>query len=245
MKKHIVIWSTLLLLNNQVLAKDFSYPELMVKPSASERLLMEAKNEKKRGILEPLALQISAITTFTSGLMQFTMNNNDGVANVTEQDKDDTKMAGLTGMIVGGTWLAINYTQFTRKKAYWKAYKKVKGMKGNSKEARLSKERIAEEELAYRAELARKFTYVSVGTNLAASLYMMSTVEKESMSELTNAVALVASFMPLLFKTREERIYKQHKEYKKKIYAPLVNFRMFYDQVAKTYRPGLGLSLTF
>lgn len=219
------------------MAKDFSYPELMVQPSASDRLLMEAKQEKNRGILEPLALQISALSTFTAGVLQYSSN--------TDEVSDPDKFSGLAGMIVGGTWLAINYTQFKRKKAYWRAYKKVKGMKGNSKQDKLSRERIAEEELAYRAELARKFTYVSVGTNFAASVYMMSNVEKDTISELTNAVALLASVMPLLFKTREERIYEQHKKYKKKIYAPLVNLRMFYDQVAKTYRPGLGLSYTF
>ena len=226
MKKHIIFLVTLLLFNNQVMAKDFSYPELMVQPSATDRLLMETKAEKKRGLLEPLALQISAFSTFTAGLLQYSSN--------TDGKSDPNKFSGLTGMIIGGTWLAINYTQFKRKKAYWHAYKKVKGMKGKTKQMKLARERIAEEELAYRAELARKFTYVSVGTNLAASIYMMSQVEKETISELTNAVALLASVMPLLFKTREERVYEQHQNYKKKIYAPLVNFRMFYDQVAKT-----------
>lgn len=237
MKRHIAIWSTLLLLTQNVHAKNFSYPELIVKPSASDRLLLEAKTERKRKVYEPLGMQLSAMATLTAGVTQYFGNTN--------KVDDPNKFAGLTGMVVGGTWMVINYMQFNRKKAYYEAFKRVKGLPSKSQGDKLTKERLAEEEIAYRASLARKFAYASVGTNLAASLYMMSNAEDDSKATLTNAIAIATSFLPLLFKMREERVYRSQQNYKKKIYAPLVNFNMFFDQKDKKYHPGMALNYAF
>lgn len=237
MKRHIAFWSALLILSQTATAKDFSYPELIVKPSASDRLLLEAKLERTRKVYEPLGMQLSATATLTTGILQY-------IGDTNEVDDPD-KFAALTGMIVGGTWLVVNYMNFNRKKAYWNAYKKIKGLPEKSQGDRLTKERLAEEEIAYRASLAKKFTYASVATNLGASIYMYSNAEDDSKAKLTGAVSMLTAFVPLLFQMREERIHKSQQNYKKKIYAPLVNMNMFFDQKSKKYTPGLAFNLGF
>ena len=75
----------------------FDYPELMVTPSASNRLLMMAKKEKAKKIFEPMAMQISALTTLVAS---FTTSSELKVLGTGEENNANT-----IGLIVGGGWL--------------------------------------------------------------------------------------------------------------------------------------------
>lgn len=239
MNKHsvaIFVTFIFLFLTNISLAKDFSYPELLVKPSASDRLLMEAKRERKSRAYEPIPMQISAASTFVAGILQY--------SNTNEIDDPD-KYAALTGTLVGATWLTLNFIQFNRKKAYYNGYRSVKSMSAKNKEEQLARERIAEEILMERAKLAKKFAYISAATNFGASVYMMSAAESKSTSKIVNAFSMLASFIPIIFHIREREVYEIHKSYKKKIYAPLVNLDLFHNKVTNEYHPGMKLSFNF
>src|SRR5262249_20459832 len=51
----------------QSTSDEFDYPELLVTPSASERLKMEAKSEKSAGLSRMLPIEISGALTLLAG----------------------------------------------------------------------------------------------------------------------------------------------------------------------------------
>ena len=214
----------------------FDYPELVVTPSASDRILMEAKKEQSKKIYEPTPLQISAATTFIASILHS--------GEINEQDDPDKK-SGLVGMLVGGGWLAFNYFYFNKSKFYTKTYGDLKKMPGKTKAQKLAKERLAEEALRDRAEMTKKFTWISAFTNFGASMYMMSSVNKKTTAEVLDILAAITSFIPVIFDMNEVKIYETHQSYKKKIYAPLVQTKLFFDKGAQKYVPGINLSYNF
>lgn len=57
--------------------------------------------------------------------------------------------------------------------------------------------------------------------------------------------AIVASFTPLLFKSRWQEIAEDQQLYKKRIYGPIASATFVKDPASQKYMPGLAMQLQF
>lgn len=224
------------LLSFQSLSADkLHYPELEVTPRASERLKMMVIKEKKANLFSELPMQISAMTTLTAGLLQF--------GNVNENDDPDKKSA-WTGVVVGGAWMGINYYLSNQHGLYENSYREMIQAKGQTDRDQLIRERLAEEGLKKAARLSKRLKWMSALTNAGAGAYMMTNVEKDNISELVNALSIVAAFGPLFFESERERVWRDQKSYKKKVYGPILTSSVF-NLGNNQWAPGFLFSARF
>ncbi len=222
--------------NPTVAKTSFDYPELMVSPKASERLHLEAIKEKGYDAFLHLPVQISALTTFTTGILQF--------GNVDQADDPDER-SPLIGTIIGGGWLALSFALGNYYKPYYRGYRDIAKMPTKTKHQRLMKERLAEESIERAASVGRRITWLSVLSNLGASAYMLTTVKSDTSAQEAGYLASAASFAPLLFQYHWVKVACEQENYKKKIYAPIAFNPMVYDNNANKIVPGASLSFTF
>lgn len=213
----------------------YSYPELQVRPLATQRVKMQAKKEDSRGLVFQPSMQISAIATLSAGILQF--------GNV-DESSDTEKRSPLIGTVVGASWLGINYFVGQKLKVYQETLNEVKRLPNKTAEHKLIRERIAEEGINRAAKLSKRMKWLSVLTNAGANAYMMSHAEKDSTSEVFNAVSLAAAFGPLLFSTDWEDIAKDQAKYKKRIYGPILTSSIF-RVGEKELAPGVLFSMRF
>ncbi len=211
----------------------FHYPELMVVPQASHRIKLEAKEEKKNKLYHHIPIQVSALTTFIGGLLQF--------SNV-DDTKDDSKDSAKLGVFIGGGWLLTTFLLSQFYKPYQTAFKSLNEMKSKTEKDKLTRERMAEESLKKAAKLGTRLKYLSFFSNLPTAIYMLAEAKKDTISIPVNAAAVVASIAPLIFTYSWNQIYKEQMNYKKKIYAPLVSNTILYHSGLKKYLPGITLS---
>ncbi len=220
-----------------VSAQGLSYPELSVTPLASKRLQMEAKLEAENKFYVPMEMQLSALTTFVAGVMQ--MGNVD-------LSSDENERSPYAGLLVGGAWLAINYTLSNLHKPYKRAYKKVSKLPRKNKRARLVRERMAEEEINRIGRLGNKMKWMSFVTNAGAAGYMFASAKEDTSAKLVNVIALAASFAPLFFENRWSRVAKEQRRYKKRIYGPVASTALLSVPGSKhRVAPGMMLSMRF
>ncbi len=212
-----------------------SYPELDVTPRATERLSMQVEKEKKNPIFSQLPMQISAISTFATGLMQ--------LGNINES-KDPSKKSPSAGLIVGGLWLGINYYVSQRYHVYEQTLAEVNKMPNKTTRDQLMRERIAEEGINYASSMAVRMKWISVATNFSANAFMLSKVKKESSAQYIGAFSLLASFAPVLFISDWERVAADQNAYKKKVYGPIFTTSIFETSEGK-FSPGLLLAYSF
>ena len=162
-----------------------------------------------------------------------------------DKAKDEDELSPYYGILVGAGWLGINYYLAAHYHAYENAWKEVASLPKKSIREKLVRERIAEEHIHRLGRLGRKLRWLSFVTNAAANGFMMSKVEKNSTSELINVVALLGSLGPVLFPNHWVDVRREHKHYKKRIYAPVVDSTLLFDPGSKKVLPGLRVALTF
>jgi hypothetical protein len=79
---------------------DFEYPELMVAPSASDRLQLQAKSENSNRYTDHWAIQTSAATTLIAAILS---GSDPGKETTTDDTKPKaTKTASTAGIAIGG-----------------------------------------------------------------------------------------------------------------------------------------------
>lgn len=218
-------------------AKDsFYYPELMVSPSASDRVLIEAKNEHQNKYWTHLPIQISALTTFTAGLIQ--------LGNV-DPTKDEDELSPYVGIVIGGGWLGLTYALSRGYKPYQTAYGKIKNLNTQTTKQQLIKERLAEEAIDQAASTGRKLAWLSMFTNAFANGYMLANAESKTLSIPAGTIGVLASFAPFIFEYTWENVSKEQEEYKKKIYSPISISSVLVEPGKKRLAPGLLVSFSF
>lgn len=229
---------------------DVYYPELQVTPSASQRLLMEAKSEKKRRsgwFSNQSAIQVSALSTFISG-MYLSSNKPDysgqnlGNTEFTNKNKAAEDAAKM-GMLVGAAWLGFTTYMHFKYTPYQSGYRGVHKLTTDTQKNKLIKERLAEEKITGAAEIGKRMTYLSMFTNLFATAYMADNSQDEA--TIVAGVGALLSFAPLFVRTHWEQVNEKHKIYKKKIYGPIAQTILLKDPGSKAFVPGLGASFTF
>lgn len=212
-----------------------SYPELEVTPRATERLKMLVQKEKESHLFSQLPMQLSAVSTLATGLLQL------GDVN---ESKDPDKKSPNAGIAVGGAWMAINYYIAQRYHMYEDAMADVTKIPGTTPRDQLIRERIAEEGINRAARLAVRMKWFSVASNLGANIYMLSKVKKESNAQYMGAFAVLASFAPVLFNSEWETVADDQKAYKKKVYGPIFTTSIF-ETGKNKFSPGFLLTSTF
>lgn len=212
-----------------------SYPELEVTPRATERLKMLVEKEKKNHLFSQLPMQISAISTLTTGLLQLSD---------VDTTKDLAKKSPNAGIVVGAAWIGINYYVGQKYHIYEDVLADISRIPGNTPRDQLIRERIAEEGINRAARLAVRLKWISVATNLGANGYMLKNAKKESSAQVMGAFSILASFAPLLFVSDWETVAADQSAYKKRVYGPIFTTSIFETSKDK-FHPGFLVSTTF
>ena len=212
-----------------------SYPELEVTPRATERLKILVKSEKENHFFSQTPMQLSAASTFATGLLQF--------GNINES-KDRTKKSPYVGIAVGGAWLGINYFIGQKSHIYENTLSEVNNISGKSERDQLFRERIAEEGINRAASMTVRLKWMSVATNFAANAYMLGKVENQSAAQYMGVFSLITTFAPVLFVSEWETVAADQKAYKKKVYGPIFTTSLF-DVGNGSLTPGFLLTSSF
>lgn len=228
----LTLFCSLLLSSISIWASD--YPELNVTPRASERLRIEAERESNNKLGFQWQISTSALLTLTAGLMQ-------DVDTGSDPEENSPKI----GILVGGSWLAINAYLAYGHRGYRSAYESIKDLPAKSERDQLTRERLAEEEINRLGNLAKRLKYISVVSNAAASIHLLSNVKKDTTSEVVNGLALAGSFLPLIFTSPWESVANEQQLYKRKIFSPVASTGILQVPGLDKLVPGLIVSASF
>lgn len=223
MNKIIILSTLIIFISSTAFSQDnlfsnLEYPELQVAPRATERLAQLAEMENRNGPLLEWTMWTSGLATLSAGLKHRGAYKD---LNPTEGQKRDSDYASTAGIIVGGSWITLGtYMGFKR----WSTARlmEVKKVPAKDKRGELARERMAEEALEFAANTTTTLETISVWTNLATSLYITSYASEEN--RVYGLIAATTAFLPWFFPNPYTIGYRKHREYKKKIYAPLVGF---------------------
>lgn len=199
-------------------AKEFEYPELLVSPSASDRLAGEAKNENKRRWSAHWAIQASAMTTLLAGVA----SSGDPGVPTKDGTETNTKIAGTMAKYIGAIWLGTTGIMSATYTPYQTGMAGLKGMAQGTKKERLAYERRAEEALYAPSSVATIMKWTSFLSNLAASALVMSSATQGS-TKLMGTIGILGSILPVAFEHDWNSVERYQNEYKKRIYGPLAD----------------------
>jgi hypothetical protein len=220
---------------------EYEYPELMVTPSATARLSREAKEEESSRWTNQTATQISSALVMMAGYLAYDDNH------LASQQSDETpvaKWAGIGAMSAGGGLFLLTTTLSAAYRPYTKGWNKVKKIKAKSKRSNLAKQRAAEEHLEGASTLGNRIKWIGVVLNSLSAVSLIQSSENNE-TRVAGAIAALASFSPLLFTSGWEKSYRQHENYKKKIYGPIVNATFMLDKASKSVSPAMVLTWNY
>jgi hypothetical protein len=203
-------------------AKEFDYPELLVSPSASERLQQEAKDEQKSRWTNHWAIQASALATLMAGITSNSDPGKNVEAATTKGEELGSKSAAKAALYVGGSWLAITAGMSVFYSPYQNGWSRIQGMPQSSKKDKLAFERYAEEALFAPARVATFMKWASFLTNAGANAAIIQNAANSSTKTL-GMIGIAGSTFPLIFDHHWSEIYRVQGEYKKKIYGSLTS----------------------
>lgn len=216
------------------------YPELQVVPRASERLQMDAAMEKDHGYMMFWPFLVSSGTTMAIALMSKGKFKEGKENDEAFRKYADFKVNAAAGLSAG--WFALTYF-VSANESYSTALTKVNQIKGKDKKSLLLRERIAEEAMQKPAELVKMLAYASTVTNIIAAAGMIDIVNSDY--NLYAGIAMLAAFMPLIFKNKYQENYEKQMEYKRKIYAPVVYTDVYKANSNSQWTPRLVMQWDF
>lgn len=216
-------------------AQNLTYPELNVVPRASQRVKLEIKNESRDAWSSNLAVQISSLSTLSAGIM---------ASSSVDTDKDENKLSPVIAMSVGGAWLSATAWAAMKYRPYKESFKRIRKLPYKTKRERLIVERLAEEEINTLRSLGKRIRWFSTFSNLAASTYLLESVEGDSDAHMAASVSALLALGPLFFNYKWENIAKEQEKYKKKIYTPVAVSPIFQSPFKEKARVA-GISLLY
>lgn len=227
---------------SQAADNTFDYPELSVVPRASERIEVEAARERELGWSQQLPLLVPATMTLVSGLAM--INNTQFQDNPA---KEGARYAPAVGIGVGLAWWGVSLGILNRLDIYADGAAEVARMPAKTQREQLLRERRAEEAIYRAGSLACRLKWISLVTNLGASVYMAGSAKDKSFQLYLAGASAVAAFTPLLFPHRWSVTESLHRDYKKRIYGALssISPTVLADPNGQAFSPGLMLSLRF
>lgn len=225
--------------DESLLFKNIDYPELQVVPRASDRLSLEAAQERDRKNSFFWTLQTPAVATFIAGLATYKRYQSEPL---TDQQKIDHDRNSTLAMGVGIGWLGLNY-YLMNMEPYMDGLSRINKIRKTDRRSELLRERLAEEVFERTAKTMRFVSHLSVITN---SIAILGCVDKTSTDySVALIIPFTISFFPYIFSQRYIDVYEKHQEYKRKIYAPISLFNLYYDNKSQTYTPVYGLAWNF
>lgn len=216
------------------------YPELQVVPRASERLQMDGASESRNGYMMFWPFLAASGTTMIVALMHknhFKPGKEDDEEFRSNADFKVNAAAGLSA-----AWFALTYF-VSASEPYNSTLQRINQVKGRDKKSQLLRERLAEEAMQKPADLVRMLAYGSTITNFIAAAGLIDTVSSDY--NIYAGVAMLTSFMPLIFKNKYQENYEKHLEYKRKIYAPVVFTDVYKANVYAHWAPRLVMQWDF
>lgn len=214
------------------------YPELQVVPRASERLRMEAKEERGSWFVMHWPIELSGLVTLGVGLTS-KGRQKEGLS---ADEKDDANTISTLTTAVGAAWLAGGLV-LGGQKPYARGYRSLPKGTPKDERAALMRERLAEEALERPARVMRVLRHVSVLTNF--SMNALSAVHVNDEGKVVAGVAAVLAFLPYMFEDHSVEVHEKHIEYKKKIYTPLKGASLHVDRETGKLTPMTTLAWTF
>lgn len=215
-------------------AAEMDYPELQVVPRASERLKMEA--EKDAGFkLVSWPILIPAVATLGLGVMN---------TNATDPFRDPSRLGVYFPGVVGLAWIGVSVYLAAAWSPYRSGWATVKESSGGGRREQLTRERLAEEELA---SAARSSFIVSIAATvtLGGAAAVSGTMSAGPASGVLSIAVGVLALAPVLLSMRPTHVYNQHLEYKKKIYSPISSVTLMPEPVTSRLAPGVAIALAF
>lgn len=211
----------------------YQYPELAVSPRASETLENAARLERSSRWTQHLPGQVPALLNLFTGLRLMGENADpedftDPLQNIDQLALDEKTLeiqsSGKLAAAIGGGWLGTTLFMSFYYSPYRSDFRTVGKMKGNSQRDQLVRERRSEEILADAASTAKKLKYIGVTLNLAAA-GIVAGATNDQQTTIQAGLAGLAALLPFIIDNEWETTYQRHIDYKKKIYAPLVEFQ--------------------
>lgn len=215
------------------------YPELQVVPKASERLQLEADEEKSSAVGNYWPVQISAIALMLAGTTSAGKYKEDAP---TDSQKKENQFASQMGLLMGGIWLGATY-YLDHSLSYRRSLPDIRKINGKDKKSLLLKERLSEEALERPAKTAMMINTMSVWSTFVLAVY----INEHSKQTLPSyaGLAMGLSFLPWLIDNRVIENWQKHQEYKRKIYAPVTMINFSVDPSTQTLTPLLGMQWRF
>lgn len=210
------------------------YPELQVVPRASERLQMDGSVESRDGYMMFWPFLAASGTTMVIALMHKNHFKPGSENDESFRANADFKVNAAAGL--SAAWFAATYF-ISASEPYNSALYKINQVKGRDKKSMLLRERLAEEAMQKPADLVRMLAYGSTITNFIAAAGLLDTVNSDY--NLYAGVAMLTSFLPLIFKNKYQENYEKHLEYKRKIYAPVVFTDLYKANAYAEWKPRL------
>lgn len=248
MRLQKIIFATLVMfLSSNLYGMDLGYPELQVVPSAEDRLKLAHQEKNRDGFfMRNWQMTVPATALMLSGFalngdQDWEKNYVGASAADIQSKKDDVERAALLQSVVGAAWLGLAFYMDSRDH-YKKSYEAVTKMPKKSKMQRLARARMAEEALYDRYQQMRKLKWI-----LGISTIALASQEDNSggkTAKSVSTIALISGVVPMLFKHRYETNYLNYEKYKKRIYGPIAEARVFVSSDRKIV-PGIGLNFRF
>lgn len=235
-------------ISSSVLAQELSYPELQVTPRASERIYLEAKAENESELTSLLSIQLMAASSAFAGLQYSNADLVDGLSSDDKSiEESKQQLYSIISIGVGAAWLGASFYAMKFYKPYTSAIKKVNKLKGKSKRARLTKERMAEEEIRTMARVGTSVRWISALSGLVSNglLLSLKTKSGDDDPKVYASIGAALSLTPLFFKTKWERVAEQQDTYKKKIYGPVAYAPILIDPQTGSRATGMNLLFRF
>jgi hypothetical protein len=219
----------------------FEYPELSVVPRATDRIILEAQKDREQRWRTHLPTLIPALGNILAGTALLV---NGTRSDLTPSDTS-SKAAPWVGIGVGIAWTGIILGVVDKQDFYQEGIQEAARIQVKSQRDQLLRERLAEESIQRAGTLARKIKWMSAVTNLGAAAFMAGAAKEKSFSRYVAFGAAATALVPFLFPTRWEKTDSIHKDYKRRIYAPMAGVTLLPDPIGNSWAPGLSLALRF
>jgi hypothetical protein len=227
----------------------FDYPELAVVPRATERIQSEAAQEREQALKTHLPFLVPATMTFVTGVVLKVNGTKTNYVSGTGDTSPGNKYAPWVAMGVGAAWWAVTLGILNNLDYYSDGVAEFSKLPAKTQREQLLRERRAEEAMYRAGAMARRLKWISVASNLGASLYMVSASPDGSFPLYLAAASALTSLSPLLFTHRWETTECLHRDYKKRIYGSLTSITagptMLSAPNGQAFVPGLLLSAQF
>ncbi len=197
--------------------KNLNYPELQVVPRASERLVLEVKEESDNWWRVNWTYIAPGLLTMGLGSVGKGYLSTDLIEG---QSKDYAQLA-QAGQLIGGIWV-ISGIWVSLMSPYRSAVQKINVTKKTDQRSELLRERLAEEALEKQASMVRSTRAIAVWSMVGINAAQYYYLNKDG--RLFTTVATLVSFFPYFFEHRYIETYERHQDYKRRIYTPITSY---------------------